>query len=407
LRLPSHSASPLRQSCRSTQPALLRERRDGESSRSSSACLEGSNPNTRSPCAICQSSAESERFGVAEMIHITYVGNFLSKHGFNPTYSEALVPKLCEEGLAVRAASSLRNPLLRLFNMGTAVWNAPRKNSCVIVDLCSGPRAFPAAYAVSTICRITRKPYVVVMHGGNLPALLSTSRSRLLSILRGAERVVSPSTYLANEFSKYVEVEVIPNALSVRNYSYKQRNSVRPTFLYLRAFHTRYGPLTAIKAFAIVRLEYPDARLVMAGPEIDDVLPKCKSLAREYGLEDSIEFLGRVPKSRIPELGQQCDVFLNPTFVDNTPVSIVEAMAMGMCIVATNVGGLPHLLQDGETALLVPPEDEQAMAKAILRLLREPELASRLSRSARASAEFMDWTAVLPKWIDLIQEVAI
>jgi len=355
---------------------------------------------------LSQGAAESQRFVVADMIHITYVGNFLSKHGFNPTYSEALVPKLCEEGLAVRAASSLRNPLLRLFNMATAVWTAPRERACVIVDLCSGPRAFPAAYLVSKICRITRKPYIVVLHGGNLPSLLSTSRSKLLRILRGARRVVSPSTYLANEFSRYVEVEVIPNALNVHNYSYRQRDSVRPSFLYLRAFHTRYGPLTAIKAFAIVRQQFPDARLVMAGPEIDDVLPKCKSLAREAGLEGSIEFLGRVPKSQIPELGMQCDIFLNPTLVDNTPVSIVEAMAMGMCIVATNVGGLPHLLKDEETALLVSPGDETEMAAKMLRILQQPGLARRLSQNARMAAERMDWSEVTPRWLSLIQAVA-
>jgi L-malate glycosyltransferase len=340
------------------------------------------------------------------MIHVTYVGNFLSSHGLNPTYSEALVPKLCEQGMAVRPASSFLNPFLRFLDMGTAVWNAPRRQACVIVDLCSGPRAFPAAYLVSRICRIMRKPYIVVLHGGNLPELISTSRGRLLRILKDARRVVSPSTYLADEFSGHVEIEVIPNALEVQAYTYKQRIAPQPSFLYLRAFHERYGALVAVKAFAIVQKKYPIARLVMAGPEIDDVLGKCKSLARSLALEANIEFLGRVPKSQIPELGDHCDIFLNPTFVDNTPVSIVEAMAMGMCLVATNVGGLPHLLKHGKTALLVSPGDEVEMANAMLSILEEPGLAARLSENARLVAEKMDWSEVTHQWLSLIRSVA-
>jgi glycosyltransferase involved in cell wall biosynthesis len=341
-----------------------------------------------------------------EKIHITYVGNFLSEHGLNPTYSEALVPKLREQGMAVRPASSFLNPLLRFLDMGTAVWNAPRQRACVILDLCSGPRAFPAAYLVSRFCRLTHKPYIVVLHGGNLPGLLTKSRSRLLSMLRGAERVVSPSKYLADVFADHLNTEVIPNALSIDDYSFRARTSPQPNFFYLRAFHRNYGPIIAIKAFAIVQQQYPNAHLTMVGPEIDDVLRECESLAAELKLQSNIDFLGRVSKSRIPELGSKCDIFLNPTFVDNTPVSTVEAMAMGMCIVATTAGGLPYLLQDGHTALLVSPGDEVEMATAILRILRNPTLGESLSRNARSMAEQMDWRTVTPRWVDVIQSVA-
>jgi L-malate glycosyltransferase len=339
-------------------------------------------------------------------IHITYVGNFLSRHGLNPTYSEALVPKLCEQGITVRQASGFLNPVMRFFDMGAAVWSAPRKNACVILDLCSGPRAFPAADFISRICRATRQPYVVVLHGGTLPNLLTNSRTRLLNILKGAKSVVSPSKYLADTFSPHVNVEIIPNALNISNYPFRPRTCPQPNFLYLRAFHTGYGPLTAIKAFAIVQQKYPAARLVMAGPELNDSLAKCTALAQRLGVQKNVEFLGRVLKSQIPDLGKQCDIFLNPTFVDNTPVSVVEAMAMGMCIVSTNVGGLPYLLDHGETALLVPPGNEVAMANAMLQVLEEPGLAVRLSEKARQTAEKMDWSQVTHRWLSLIRLAA-
>jgi glycosyltransferase involved in cell wall biosynthesis len=226
-------------------------------------------------------------------------------------------------------------------------------------------------------------------------------------MLREAERVVSPSKYLADVFSEHLEAEVIPNALSVADYPFRVRTSPEPNLFYLRAFHRNYGPITALKAFAIVQQLYPHAHLTMVGPEIDDVRSECESLVERLKLQSHVEFLGRVPKSRIPELGSKCDIFLNPTFVDNTPLSTVEAMAMGMCVVATTAGGLPYLLQDGETALLVSPGNEAEMAAAIVRILEDPTLSERLSRNARSTAEQMDWRSVTPRWIDMIQSVAL
>jgi glycosyltransferase involved in cell wall biosynthesis len=339
------------------------------------------------------------------MTHITYVGNFLSKHGLNPTYSETLVPELLRRGVIVRTASGLLNPILRMCDMLHAVVRTPTKGSCVVVDLYSGKKAFFAAWVVSLACRSVGRQYVVVMHGGNLPDRLSKSRSRLLALLRNARHVVSPSRYLAEKFAGFIDVEVIPNALDVDDYLYEPRIAVGPRFLYLRAFHENYGPLTAVRAFARVRKEYPSARLGMYGPDLDGSLYECQRLVKELGLEESVNLSGRINKSQIRKLGASYDIFLNPTVVDNTPVSVVEAMAMGLCIVATKAGGLPYLLCDGETALLVHPGDDQEMATAMMRLLREPALASRLSQNARAAAEKMDWSIVMPKWVKLVQEV--
>jgi glycosyltransferase involved in cell wall biosynthesis len=113
-----------------------------------------------------------------------------------------------------------------------------------------------------------------------------------------------------------------------------------------------------------------------------------------------------VSKSAVPDWLNRGDIFLNTTDVDNTPVSVLEAMACGMCVVSTDVGGLPYLLEDGRTALLVPPDDPLAMARAVRRLLERPELSEHLSRSARQAAEAFQWGAILPRWEALLREVA-
>lgn len=338
---------------------------------------------------------------------VTYIGNFLSAHGLNPTYAEDLVPRLRNRGYNVITASNRLNGVMRLGDMLRTVALTPRKKSCVIIDLYSGSRAYWAAYGVARACRLMHKPYIVTLHGGSLPARLENSRDSLLSMLRGAALVTSPSAYLATHFQSFLPVSVIPNALDVFAYPFRSRPCVRPRCLYLRAFHRFLDPMTAIKAFAQVKSKKKDAFLKMIGPDEDGTLAICKALVAELKLGNSVEFSGRMPKAEVPRLGEHFDIFINPTLVDNTPLSTIEAMAMGMCVVATTAGGLPFLLEPGNTALLVPPENAGQMGDAILKLIADPSIASNLSRQARMKAETMDWSRVLPLWDQAIHRACV
>ena len=113
-----------------------------------------------------------------------------------------------------------------------------------------------------------------------------------------------------------------------------------------------------------------------------------------------------VPKKEVAQWLGQGDIFLNTASIDNAPVSVTEAMACGLCIVSTNVGGIPYLLQHEKTALLVPPADPEAMAQAIRRIIAEPELARQLSENAQREAQRFDWRAILPEWEALFRQVA-
>ncbi len=128
-------------------------------------------------------------------------------------------------------------------------------------------------------------------------------------------------------------------------------------------------------------------------------------IAQIFGVADKIEIVQGVHKEQVPEILNQGDLFINTTNIDNTPVSVIKSMACGLCIISTNVGGIPYLLEDGSDALLVPPGDPEAMANAVVRILTEPGLAAKLSVNARAKAEQYDWSVVLPKWEQLFEQV--
>jgi glycosyltransferase involved in cell wall biosynthesis len=157
-----------------------------------------------------------------------------------------------------------------------------------------------------------------------------------------------------------------------------------------------------LRAFALVRARARDARLIVAadGPERASL----ERLAGELG-RDGIEFTGWIAPESIGSLYAAADVLLNTSGErDNVPMSILEAFAAGLPVVSTAVAGIPELVRDGETGLLTPPGDHRAIAAAVLRLLDDPELASRLAHAARESLGRHRWEAVRGPWLALYEE---
>jgi len=189
----------------------------------------------------------------------------------------------------------------------------------------------------------------------------------------------------------------------VSAFAFRLRKRPRPRLLWLRAFHRIYNPTLAPRALASLVSEFPSIALTMAGPDKGDgSLEETREAARVLRVLDRITFSGSVARADVPGCMDAADVFINTTNVDNTPVSVLEAMASGLCVVSTRVGGIPQLLEHEHDALLVPPDDPDSMARAIERILTEPGLAERLSNNARAKAERFDWTATIPKWSELL-----
>jgi len=117
-------------------------------------------------------------------------------------------------------------------------------------------------------------------------------------------------------------------------------------------------------------------------------------LCSEIGIGEAVCFTGTLDNDRMAELYRSTDVLLNPSLADNMPISLLEAMASGVPIVTTNVGGIPYLVEDGITALLVPPRNPDAMADAALRLIGDPALAARLIAAGQESAQRYAWPNV-------------
>jgi glycosyltransferase involved in cell wall biosynthesis len=308
---------------------------------------------------------------------------------------------------AVVTTSSRSGRLARLVDFLFSVWHERKRYKVAQVDLYSGP-SFVWAELVCLALRRAKKPYILTLHGGNLPSFAQRYGKRVRHLLQGADAVTTPSAYLFEQMRVYrQDLVLLPNSLELGKYQFKQRDHPTPNLVWLRAFHDIYNPSLAVKVMAVLAQDFPSVKLVMIGPDKKDgSFDVARNLAAKLGVLDRITFAGPVDKSTIPEWMNQGDILLNTPRIDNTPVSLLEAMACGVCIVSTKVGGIPHLIADECDGLLVPDDDEVAMATAVRRLMREDGVAGRLSRNGRLKVEQFDWSAVLPQWERLFREVA-
>jgi glycosyltransferase involved in cell wall biosynthesis len=338
---------------------------------------------------------------------VLLVGSFLSASLQTRSVGEDLAPRLSGLGYGVSMTSRRRSRAVRALDMIATVLRERAHYKVAQVDVYSG-NAFMYAEAVAAVLRLLGKPYVLTLRGGNLPAFGRRWPRRVERLLRGAAAVTAPSRYLCEEMGSYREdIRLLPNPVEVSAYACHLRNQPRPRMLWVRAFHRIYNPQMAAEVLACVAVTSPDARLTMIGHDKKDgSLGETKRAAAELRVQDRLTLPGAVPKEDLPGWLDGADVFLNTTDVDNTPVTVAEAMAAGLCIVSTNVGGIPYLLEHERDALLVPPRDTDAMARAVRRVLQEPGLAARLSRNARAKAETLDWAVVLPQWEELFTALA-
>lgn len=337
---------------------------------------------------------------------ILMVGTHLPPVAGSRSVGEGLAQELQKMGFDVQLVSRRRSRVRRVADMMLTVWRAQHTYDLIQLDIYSGA-AFSWAEWVSKLAHQMRKPIVMVLHGGNLPVFARKHQRRLSQLCARAVKIIAPSNYLAHALSSFGhDIVVIPNPIDLAGHGYRRRDTPQPRLIWLRTFHRIYDPLLAIRVLARIKSKYPEARLTMIGPDKDGTLAKARYEAKRLGVFDQITFTGGIPKSEVPRLLSMGDIFLNTTTIDNSPVSVLEAMASGLAVVSTDVGGMPYLVDSECDGLLVPPGDVDKMTAAVVRVLEEPGLAGRLSESGRKKAEMHGWDAVLPRWEALFTEAA-
>ena len=337
---------------------------------------------------------------------ILMIGNYLTSPRHNKNVWQALAEQLPSMGWDVLVTSTKESQILRLLDMLTTIVIKRHQYDLAQIDVFSG-KAFIYAECCARLVKLFKKPVLLTLHGGGLPSFASHHPKRVANLLSLATVVVTPSPFLQQSLHKYHgQIKVIPNGIDISAISYKDRNSFSPKLIWVRAFHQTYNPELAVRVLARMKMNYPNTQLTMVGPDKGDgSLQAVDSLAKKLGVDDHLNILPAVPYEEVPSLLDQADIFINTTNYDTAPRSLLEAMAAGVCVVSTNVGGIPWMITNFEDGLLVPPEDEVAMVDGIKSLLEDPEFARRISHNARRTAERHDWSSVILEWDDLFSDV--
>lgn len=204
--------------------------------------------------------------------------------------------------------------------------------------------------------------------------------------------VIGPSTELARlsgETFTGVPTCFVPNGVDPRMFKPKTKPNALLKQLALGAEHlvvliprrleSKNGVEYALRAVPMIRRETPEARVLIAGSgELERPLSK---LSRALGVDRCIRFLGAIPNSHMTDYYCASDIVVIPSLIEATSISALEAMACGKPLVATDVGGIPEVVQHKVTGLLVPCRDPEAIARSVITLLRDTDVRLRMGRA--------------------------
>lgn len=254
------------------------------------------------------------------------------------------------------------------------------------------------------IAKLFNKKTILNYHSGEAEDHLTRWKRTAIPLIRRFDKIIVPSDYLVDVFGRFgLKAETIFNFVDTSNYRFRERQPLNPVFLSNRNFESLYNVGCILQAFALIQQKFPVAKLLVAGEGREGA--DLRQLSKTLGLRN-VEFLGSVQQSEMPGLYDQADIYLNSSNIDNMPSSIIEAFAAGTPVVSTNAGGIPYIVKDGETGLLVSLNDHEALAAAAIRLLDSPELAQKIITQARQDCVKYSLEAVYPQWVNVYRSLS-
>lgn len=335
------------------------------------------------------------------MIKILYIGNKLSNNKSNFSTIEKLGYALQLEKFDLKYSSSINNKFFRIIDMMFCTLKYSKKSNYVLIDTYS-TQNFWYAIIISQLSRILNVKYIPILHGGNLPNRLEKNPFLCDLIFKNAYKITAPSNYLFEAFkNKYSKNLIyIPNTIEIENYQLHSKTYENPKLLWVRSFSKIYNPKMAIHVLSDLKKTFPNAQLCMVGPDKENLINECEKIAKKLNVK--VTFTGKLSKNEWIDLAKNYNIFINTTHFDNTPISVIEAMAIGLPIVSTNVGGIPFLLKNNENAYLVQDNNIEEMVQAIISIFDNPQKTNELTKNARILVENFDWNNVKHQWIEIL-----
>jgi len=264
---------------------------------------------------------------------------------------------------------------------------------------------FWVTYPALILIKLHGKRVVLSARGGEAQKFFQRYGVLVKPILKRVDTISVPSGFLRDVFMEafHIKTIVVPNIADLNQFKYRERLSIRPKLLTTRSLEKIYNVACVIKAFEKVHGHFPESSLGIVGDGSQRT--KLEHLVKELGLNGRVTFYGRIEHADIQNYYNQYDIFVNASDVDNQPGVILEAFASGLPVVSTKAGGIPYMVEDKVTGLLVDKGDCEALAEKVIQLLREPELAQGLAKNARAECQKYSWENIKTILFPLLEKL--
>jgi glycosyltransferase involved in cell wall biosynthesis len=241
-----------------------------------------------------------------------------------------------------------------------------------------------------------------------------------VGMIKRATRVIAVSDFTRRELRKYYSIpesriRVIHNGVDVNKFKpTKDKCKVKaelgfnpddPTVLSVGRLYARKGLFTLIESMPQITKRFRNIRFLISGKGQSDEMRKLNAHAERLGVKDNLIFTGYYPDKKLPKLYQAADVFAFSTFYEHHPFAVLEALATGLPVVSTNVGGIPETIENGKNGFLVEPFKSKQLADKIIYLFEHPAEAAEMGALARKTVvERCDWKIVVKKVIKVYDE---
>jgi len=333
-------------------------------------------------------------------------------------------PVRVEGGVTVHRVACLRRGVhdIGLFGaftfLVTAAWRMPSILRGAAFDCALFYFVVPTGLLAPLWSLLARRPYVVALRGSDVPGyaedpalvgLHAVLKPVTAGILRRASHVVANSDGLRDlarlAFVKQ-PVLVIANGVESANFSPESERRQQPAAVralcVARLIH-RKGIDLLLSALGDPRCRNVELDLVGSGPALDDLVAAC----RAAGLESRVNFLGHVDNGELPRIYRRADLFVLPSRSESCSMALLEAMASGLPVVATRIGGTPELVQDGLNGFLVPVDDVEALAHRMGQIADCADLRHRMGAASREVVNVRhSWNRVADGYMRLFAESA-
>ena len=254
--------------------------------------------------------------------------------------------------------------------------------------------------------KLFKKHYIAYCQGSDIYSSWMFKKVISRLVLKNADAVIALTGDMKREIKKIYDrdIIVIPNGINLERFENLSREDIRrrlkikedeKVIVFVGTLRPVKGVKYLIKTMKIITQKGTDTRLMLVGDGVDR--GKLEGLVEELDLGKYVKFIGKVPNEEVPEYMVASDVFVLPSLSESFGIVNLEAMASGLPIVATKVGGLPEVVKDGETGFLVEPRNPEQIAEKVLLIFEDDELRERISENNKKKAKEYSWESVVKR----------